>query len=93
MKVYEFISEANWTQKALCRDASGNEWRWPYASEITQWDLVGMVLFLYGRLGDSRQDEIFARLTGKIGGSIHRWNDAVGRTWEEVRDLCKELDI
>lgn len=91
MKIHEFISEANWTQKALCRDQSGAQHHWPHGSTICQWCLGGMIIKCYPRIDD--QQRIFDLISNKIGMVIHRWNDSPDRTWEDVRALAQELDI
>ena len=89
MKVYEFISKTNWCQKALCKDVNGQQRHWPYGGDAHQWCLTGMILYCYR---DKSREDILYMVTGKVG-NIAKWNDSAERTWEQVRDLARELDI
>ena len=95
MKIHEFISEANWTQKALCRTLSGEICHWPYAVGVCQWCLGGMILYCYRPAGGNYElaNSIFYLIEDKIGMPLNKWNDRPERVWTDIRDLCRELDI
>lgn len=91
MKIKDFVSEANWCQRALAMDSDGNKYNWPYSRYICKWCLTGMVLYCYN--GDySLTNIIMNKIEDKVG-HIPTWNDRPERTWEDVRALAEELDI
>lgn len=99
IKVKDFISAANWTQRALARDEYDLPFEnWPYAPTACKWCLTGLILYCY------RDDDAQVRILRKVKEflesdpwkrptAITRWNDTIGRTWEDVRTLAQELDF
>lgn len=81
MKVYELLdSPEKWTQ--------GEETR--YVDGVRSWCLLKAIELCY----PFEQSSIWERVYERIDcGMIFRWNDSPDRTWQEVYDLCKELNI
>lgn len=95
MKVWELLQSFGWTQGYYARDAEGRKTtiRDPATACVC---LLGAVQKCY-RPNPYRTDEYWAvldRIADELGGlRAARWNDAPGRTKEEVIALCKKLDI
>ena len=93
MKIRELLSgPEKWTQKALARGASG-ELEDLYSQSAVQWCLMGAMARCYPGSADEIRKKVRVRLFGRQYGLISRWNDAPGRTFEEVRALVAELDV
>lgn len=102
MKVHELLSdETKWTRACGARDATGRQVE-PCSSNAVCWCLVGAIEKCFPsaeRWRDRRliMERISNRLS--VGGApgthdvldIMSWNDHA--TFDQVRDLVKELDI
>lgn len=88
-KIHEILElPGTWTQGHLYRDAGGKPSDVPH-KDTTCGCLVGLANFVYPDSMEIRQ-----RIRNKIYQfTITAWNDKDHRTQEEVRELCKELDI
>lgn len=93
MKIYEFVNSSNWCQKSLCIDDKGITRAWPYSPNICKWCLTGMLLYCYPGWVNENGRYIYKLIEAKLGMPLHKWNDDPKRSWEQVRDLCKELDV
>lgn len=87
-KVHEVLEKPGiWIQGYMFKNSENNP------CDINQFCsacLMGWLIFIYR--DDEKFDEVHDKLTNKIG-SIPLWNDEPGRTQEEVKQICKELDI
>ena len=86
-----FARDGSWTQGALARDAAGEKC-YPADPEAVCWCLVGGVL----KVDYANQQHIFDLLSQATGGSLvllSRWNDAPGRTIEDVRALAAKANV
>ena len=93
MTVQELLSTPNrWTQGTLARASDGRKVS-PEHPEAVAWCLVGAVLRCYGHDG-LRCGDIIQKLTSMIPEeSIPHWNDSRGRTWDEVIELARRVNI
>lgn len=102
MKVRELLDRPErWTQGVLARDTTTGNPVGPESEFATAWCLGGAVMRAYPAYED--QTEPLRRLREAIFGPprgkgypeprIGNWNDAPGRTFEEVRELVERLDI
>ena len=100
MKAWKFLDNSSkWTQGESARDLNGNKTD-PFSPDAVCWCLYGLVNKCYHK-EDGTDDELFDVLLeidrhvikrhNKVWG--YQWNDAPERTWEDVRNLLKELDI
>ncbi len=90
MKAWELLdSPKKWTQGTEARTVNKCSC---YAGgmEATQWCLLGALVKCYGEVEYHHKRDIVAKA---INTSPTAWNDAVERTWEEVHQLLKELDL
>jgi len=91
MKIQELFSNdrSRWTKEVCARDINGAEVNF-YDDSAVCWCLLGASAKCYGI--DFEYD-IYNKITAKVGCDVSDWNDAPGRTFEEVKDLVEELDI
>ena len=94
MKIYELLDTPNkWTQGAYQRDSQGRICNAQAGGrgKPVAWCLVGAFQECYKE--PSTQLDFFTQLNSACGGCVTVWNDAQGRTYQEVIDLCRQLDI
>ena len=91
-----FTSPDKWTQGAYARDASGYSVS-PISRRAVAWCLNGALAKCYGDYdnGHTRYYEVATRIKQAIEPQyrIAHWNDTKGRTFEEVCELVKTLDL
>lgn len=93
MKAYEVIdSPEKWTQGYYATDANGKQTT-SLSNDAICWCAIGALMKAYADDKDGNYALAFRKLNGAIRYDIINWNDAPGRTWEEVHGLLKELDI
>ena len=95
MKAYELLSdESKWCQGQFAVDKYGNEINQDNKDTV-KWCLEGALMHCYvGQDGDAyytAYQRISKALTA--GQGISSWNDDPARTYAEVYDLLKRLDI
>lgn len=94
MKVYELLNSPNkWIQKDFAHDSNENN-VWPSNKDAVCWCLDGALRKCY--LNESQYWDMVNIITNYLNidyspAAIHLWNDAA--TYEDVINLCKELDI
>ena len=79
-----------WTQREDARAANGN-YTYPDSPDAVCWCLYGAMKKIYPDI--YAYNAIRDTVIKKLNGGIVFWNDATGRTHEEVLNLCKELGI
>jgi len=91
MKIKELFSNdsSRWTRGANARDINGAREDVDSNSALC-WCLVGASIKCYGR---SSWSYICDKIVDKVGCRVVDWNDAPGRTFEDVKALVEELDI
>jgi len=97
MKVCELLdAESKWTQKSEARDINQSPALFDHPAAVC-WCFVGAIFCCYER---DTADEVMCRVYRYLGLTdrptvygIVKWNDAPGRTFEEVRTVARELDI
>lgn len=90
MKAYELIDKPEkWTKGAFARDANGYRATTNF-KEAVCYCIHGALGVAYDGIYTAEAERIRRRLglTNLVG-----WNDAPERTWQEVYNLLKELDI
>lgn len=92
MKAWQLIdSPEKWTQKSFARTDGG--------SDVSVFSSYAVCFCAYGALtrcypGESDYQNAVAKLRKAVPhGYVAGWNDAKGRTWQEVHAVLKELDI
>lgn len=89
MKVHELLdSPERWTQGWLAKDKEGRHVS-VHADNATCFCLVGAVGKCYSGLRYLNVIEVLEKEIGMIA----RWNDARGRTFDQVKALVERLDI
>ena len=90
MKIYELLdAPEKWTQGAFQRDATGQKCIDSLAA--VAWCLTGAYHKCYNK--DPNCERAQHLLSNACGGCVVLWNDAPGRTYQEVIGLCRQLDI
>lgn len=96
MKVRELLDRPErWCQGALARDGTTGAECDPHSEFATCWCVLGAVSVCYpehdqhSRAVEAMRLAIYRVKRGQVG----IWNDAPGRTFEEVRELVERLDI
>ena len=95
MKIWELLSdESKWTQGVTAKNDCGQLVA-PDSVEACCWCLMGAVHKCYPYDFD---EYIIDVMTEELSGtqeiiSITSWNDAIGRTYDEVYDFVKRLDV
>ena len=95
MKVRELLDQPEkWTRNVLARDIMGQTCDL-HSAYATCWCLAGAVGRCYPEPDrhDSVLKQIRLAIYGRGSGLIGTWNDAPGRTFEEVKELVERLDI
>ena len=103
MKAWELLAKPNgWTQGVARRNALGGEVH-SYDDTACQFCLVGALDKVYGNYGwtvdgprvdaANKVSKALSKLTGLKIPSPASWNDAPGRTQDEVVSFLKELDL
>ena len=91
MKMYELLSTPDkWTQHTTARNTDGivcNAWD----PEAASWCLAGAAEACYPER--EKGDSVFGRIAQACGEHIVDWNDNKARTYQEVIELCRKLDI
>jgi hypothetical protein len=94
LKIHELLTDASkWTQYTWARDASGASVL-PTNPKAVRWSLAGAADCCYGH--DYPLLHTINMLLGSSVGPCQNhefWQDADGRTFEEVRALVLKLDI
>lgn len=90
-----FAVDGSWTQGELARDNKGNS-VCSFSTEAVQWCLLGATIKCYSKdtvFGQNHQYlDVFTMLRKKIG-SVVNYNNEEGRTIDDIRKLCRELNI
>lgn len=97
MKAWELLDgPEKWTQGEGARDENGVPVYYN-AKNAVCWCLMGALAKCYGSLTPdwyAAVDKVNDALTQKHKNIlVIKWNDDPNRTWQEVHDLLKELDI
>lgn len=96
MKMHELLSDpSKWTQGAVARDYKGKP-VYPDHEEAVCWCPVGAAQKCYPEYQQALEvgDRIRERIYGEPRQfGLPQWNDAPGRTFEEVRQVLLELDV
>jgi hypothetical protein len=79
-----------WTQGTFARDDCGSPCV-AYGPSAVQWCVIGVIQRVYNQDLDKRH-QVYTRLMQGVNDP-GPWNDDPKRTWNEVRDKLKELDI
>jgi hypothetical protein len=92
MKAHELLSDPyKWTQGGLARDPAGYIVG-PNVPHAVSWCLIGAIEKVsWHSARDCRQVQEHLAKAGVL--SLSDWNDAEGRTFEEVHSLLVELDL
>lgn len=96
MKVRELFSDpSKWTQGASGRDSTGSFVLDKDLDKAVCWCLYGAIARCYGIEGDNAE---YYKIRSRVLSHLHtdtlsEWNDATGRTFEEVKELVDSLDI
>jgi len=87
MKIKEFLTKENWTQRAfaLRQDGTGCHW---LDKEAKKFCLLGATYRCH-----PGQPATIDALLDRACGNPATWNDMPGRTFEEVKALVEKLDI
>ncbi len=89
MTIQGLLNHPNrWTQFEAARDSKGKACD-PCADEAVSWSLDGAIKRCYGYLSD----EVYVRVANKVMCFVSWFNDARYRTFEEIMEVVKELDI
>jgi len=88
MKIKDFLKESNWGKGQYARDADGNICAVTDAKAV-KFCLIGAAK----RCCPEKMNAIRCLLDKELGDIAVSWNDAPGRTFEEVRALVEKLDI
>ncbi len=94
MKIHQLLDHpSKWTQHALAKDAEGNPCM-PLESQAASWCLLGAYYQCYGYTGLDQFADAGRRylIASKSGYEyISNWNNAPGRTVEEVRQFATAI--
>ena len=93
VKIHELLTdESKWTQWVWARDAAGERVS-PQSLTAVRWSLAGAAICCYGH--DLKMvHDVINRLNAAVKvGNIEYWQDAEGRTFDEVRELALRLDL
>lgn len=96
MKAYELLSsKEKWTKKVYATTENGTSCD-PRSDEAICFCVLGAIEKCY-YVSDSIEDikiytDVIAKLKSKVC-NIPKWNDAKERTYEEIVEVLKELDI
>lgn len=89
MKVYELLdTPEKWTQSVYAMDSRGRVVE-PADEAAVCWCLSGALQRCYGETGSTQ----YALVADRLPLTIPAWNDFMGRTYEDVIALAKDLDI
>ncbi len=93
MKAYELLSdESRWARKNYAYEVEGGSCD-PRSSNACAWCVLGAIERCYYDDGITKTYlDVMSKLGNRVG-NIPCWNDAKGRTYEEVLAVLKELDI
>lgn len=89
MKIWEQINETNWCRGFYAYDARKRK-VYPKDPDAVKWCALG---WLIRENRDSKLTDFSNTPLALKVGNISNWNDAPGRTWQEVRDVFKGLDL
>jgi hypothetical protein len=83
-------SPETWTQRSWARNAQGTE-EFEFSSNAVCWCVLGCLMLLTeenhsGTMNQAGQDTRIL-LDQQAGYNISKWNDADGRTFQDVKDL------
>lgn len=103
MKAFELLSDrSKWLQRMYARDANGNS-TFSESDNACSWCTIGAINMAYlgGRQvtieNSAKREAAIRLLTSAIRplgfDTIPQWNDAPGRTYEEVVETLRKLDI
>lgn len=91
MKIHEQITEATWCKKVIAMDMDGKQISTSKDPRACKWCLLG---WLCKTSTESEIDNRWNTICKKLGvDEVSVWNDDPSRTFQEVLQLCKELDI
>jgi len=88
MKMKEYMTEANWVKGLFAGDANGDGCDIE-DTKAEKFCLIGAAFKCY----PNDVGTIRCLLDKELGDIAVSWNDAPGRTFEEVRALVEKLDI
>ena len=96
MKVWQLLdSPDKWIQNQLAQDSQGKSVNPEYESGC-KWCLAGAICTCYPKtwreVWNSLNDTLKKRTNSEYC-SVPGWNDNPKRKWEDVYNLCKELNI
>lgn len=102
MKAHELLcSPDKWVKGRLAVEADGT-WVRLHSPTAVRWCVIGAIVRCYG-YGTNETEEVCDRLATFLHlseassvaelSSLAGWNDARGRTFEDVHSALKELDI
>ncbi len=93
MKIYELLdSPDKWTQGAFANDERGVSVG-PNDKLASRWCMAGALDKCYPREGREEAAKKLREFADEAGISIALWNDAPDRTYAEVLELCRRLDV
>jgi len=98
MKAHELLSDASkWTKGAFAKNKDGIRTNYSSRNAVC-WCLLGAMDKCYDKSGWEFQFALFNKLRTVIKTKynitgVSKFNDAPERTFEEVHNLLKELDI
>jgi hypothetical protein len=91
MKVHELLDTPDkWTQGVYAKDSYGSEVDFNSEAAVC-WCLQGAITHRYTSYRD--EEGVFEDIQARLGVHLVDWNDKDGRTLDEIRALCLELDI
>lgn len=92
MKMYELLDKSEkWTKGALARDSREHDVD-IHDEKAVSWCIVGAFHKCYDN-DDNAYEAPWPALMQELGLEIVMWNNAPERTWQDVYDLCKKLDL
>lgn len=93
MKVHELLTdEKKWTQNSNAKDKNNYKIN-PLNDNAVSWCLIGAVIKCYDKKPIDIRAKIIQKLEESIKTRLYLWNDTPGRTFNEVRELCINLDV
>jgi len=88
VKIKDFLNESNWTQGQFARDEDGNSCA-AIDARAKKFCLMGAAYKCFS----NETEMILDLLNRELQGDAIGWNDAPGRTFEEVKAVIEKLDI
>lgn len=95
MTITELFTDASkWARGVSARNAAGGDVRGP-SPDAVAWSLVGAIERCYPwdrKRGSEQAMRVTAIIKAEVG-SPRAWNDAEGRTFEDVQALVRRLGV